>query len=223
MTKFSLLALAFGSVVTVGAMAAPPGGVTFSPNGRTVIVPRLAGAPVMSAHRAAGMPVFDNLATLDPEGVYTVGSGAGFGDVTPGSHPIELAAAFTPSTNVTVTEIDVGAGYISGAKNLIQVRLYQDAGGVPGATLWGHPTTLPVDGTCCAIAALTLHTKTVTLVAGQQYWIGLDVAKDAHDTFAAWYGNVADQVDSGLTAINQGSGWTASPTVPLPAFAVYGE
>jgi hypothetical protein len=214
--------MAGGTAISAAAMAASLGPFTISPDGRTVTVARALNVAPTLAQRAAGTALFDNFATLDPKGVYTVGSGAGFGDVTENSPPIELAVAFTAPATTRVTEIDVGAGYISGTENLVQVHLYQDAGGVPGTEIWSHATALPVDGTCCAIAALKVPPR-VKLTAGLQYWVGLGVAKGAPDTFGAWYGNVADQVDSGLTAINQGSGWTASPALPPPAFGVFGK
>jgi hypothetical protein len=220
MTMIMLLALAGGTAINAAAMAASSGNFSISPDGRTVTVPLALHAGPTLAQRAAGTPLFDNFATLDPKGVYTVGSGSGFGDVSENAPPVELAVAFTAPASTRVTEIDVGAGYISGTKNLVQIHLYQDAGGVPGAEIWSQATALPVDGTCCAIAAVKVPPR-VKLTAGLQYWVGLGVAKGAADTFAAWYGNVADQVDSGLTAINQGSGWTASPALPLPAFGVF--
>lgn len=223
MKKITCLALAIGTVVNVAAIAASPGSLTISPDRRTVIVSRALNVASTPRHLVTGTALFDNFAALDPKGVYTVGSGSAFGDVTANSPPVELAAAFIAPTNATVAEIDVGAGYISGTQNLIQVHLYQDSGGMPGTQIWSHATALPVDGTCCAVAALILRNGKVKLVAGQQYWVGLGIAKDATDTFAAWYGNVADQVDAGLTAINQGSGWTASPALPLPAFGVFGQ
>ena len=222
MKKVMLLALATGASLNVAAMAASPANFTISPDGRTVTVPRTLNVATAPANRAKDSAVFDNLATLDPKGVYTVGSGNGFGDVTENAPPVEIAAAFTAPATTSVTEIDIGAGYISGTQNLVKVHLYQDAGGVPGTELWTHVTTLPVDGTCCEVAALKVPRR-VKLTGGVQYWVGLGVAKEASDTFAAWYGNVADQVDSGLTAINQGNGWTASPALPLPAFGVFGK
>ena len=221
MKKAMLLTLAGGTLVNGAAMAASPA-FTISPDGRTVTVARALDVPPTLAQRAAGTPLFDNLATLDPKGVYTVGSGAGFGDVTDNSPPVELAVAFTAPTTTRVAEVDIGAGYISGTENLVQVHLYQDDGGVPGSEIWSHSVALPVDGTCCAVAALKVPPR-VKLTAGLQYWVGLGVAKGAADTFGAWYGNVADQIDSGLTAINQGSGWTASTTLPLPAFGVFAK
>jgi hypothetical protein len=223
MKKITVLAMAGGAMVNFAAMAAAPGGFTISPDGRTVTVSPAVNTAAAQNHRPQGNVLFDNFASLDPKGVYTVGSGAGFGDVTTNAPPVELAAAFTASRTTSVTEIDVGAGFISGKRNMVLVHLYQDAGGVPGTEIWSHATALPVDGTCCDIAALVLKTQDVKLVAGQQYWVGLGVTKGAAGTFAAWYGNVADQVDAGLTAINQGEGWAASPTVPLPAFAVFGN
>ena len=221
MKKLTLVSLTAGTLLNAAATAAPPVSFTIGSDHRTVTVPSPLNSALTPFHRPAGAEIFDNLATLDPKGVYTVGSGAGFGNVDANSPPVELATAFTAPTTIAVTEIDVGAGFISGAQNLVRVHLYHDAGGVPGTEIWARATALPIDGTCCAVAVL--KTQGVKLKAGQQYWLSLGIAKRAPDTFAAWYGNVADQVDAGLTAINQGSGWTASPTVPLPAFGVFGK
>lgn len=90
MKKVMLLTVAAGASVNVAAMAASPGNFTISPDGRTVAVPRALNVATSPAHRTKDTALFDNLATRDPKGVYTVGSGAGFGNVSENSPPVKM-------------------------------------------------------------------------------------------------------------------------------------
>jgi len=223
MMRMMMFALAWAAAVTGSAQAASSTAVTLSPDKRIVYAP--------SAHRAispyrASRPgqtvIFDNLATLDPKGAYMDGTGFAFGGPNSAIGFAALAAAFTPTQAATVTEVDVAAGYISGAKRDVLVTLYEDTSGKPGSKLWEGHGRMPIDGYCCKIVALDVATGP-QLAPGAQYWIGLRALPNGTDTFAAWLFDVADQVDAAPSAVNVGSGWMVSPALPNVAFAIYGN
>src|ERR1700761_6766346 len=86
------------------------------------------------AHPPKGaVTIFSNLGT--GEDVYNCCTG--FSVVGPEAGPGELwvAAAFTPTSDRIVTEIDVAASYNNGGKNRLLLNLYSDNNGVPGAVL----------------------------------------------------------------------------------------
>ena len=223
MTRTFLCALAVAIAANTACLAATPNSVTITPDGRTVHVgPILHTVTMPRTHRAAGTTIFDNFASLDPNGVYMAGQGFAFGDLG-GTYSFKVAAAFTPAANATVTEIDIAAGVFSGAKSVGQVHLYADASGVPGTELWTHEATLPQEGACCGVVALVLKTGSIKLTAGTQYWVALTTASGAPKTAGSWYFNVADQVDPIPMAFWTSAGWNASPSLPNVAFAVYGK
>ena len=128
--------------LAVTAHAAPPG-VTFSKDGHVAVIS--GGTPVRTpAALPPGLtPIFSNLASIDPNGVYMADIGY---TVSGGSSQFWYGAAFTPASNVTAGEIDIGATYISGSKQALQLQLYADANGLPGQELWSGKATIGVLG-----------------------------------------------------------------------------
>ena len=220
MIRKMLLAFA-GSIAAHAAVAAPPN-FTISADKLVTILKSVPQhfTPLPATHGVTA--IFDNLASLDPKGVYMAGSGYTLGGPQSVVGQAWAAAAFTPAANATVTEIDVAAGYILGTKRDVSIHIYADNGGVPGQDLWSHNARLPTEGSCCAVATVT-DTTGLALTGGTQYWVGITTTKNAPDLFGIWNFNVADQVDPGLTASNLGSGWKANPSLPNLAFAVFGN
>jgi hypothetical protein len=223
MIKIFLLALAGAAAAGSGAVAASAGDVSFNAD-KTITTlnhPARAYMPLAASSRKRTV-IFDNLATLDPKGVYIADTGYTIGGPQSPIGQIWFAAAFTPAANATITEVDVAAGYIEGTKNEVLVEVYSDASGVPGTALWSHKASLPPAGDCCVVAKVKDKTG-IPVKAGTQYWIAIQSAKNASDIFASWNFNDADQVDSALGAENDGSGWKAVATLPNAAFAIYGD
>ena len=217
------LLLACGCVFAIRtiAYAAPPA-FTLSTDQKIVTLNSAAAAFTPFSARSGLTPIFENLATLDPKGVYMAGTGYAIGGPNSAIGQAWYASAFTPAANATASEVDVAAGFIEGTKATLTVHIYADAAGLPGKELWAHNASLPTAGGCCALVAVQVKGG-VPLTAGTQYWVGLTTLGTSEDTFASWFFNVADQVDTGTAAENQGSGWYPQPLLPNVAFGVYSK
>jgi hypothetical protein len=223
MMRMMIFALAWATATMGSTLAASNTGVTLSPDKRIVYSPPAGRATSpYRARRADQVVIFDNFATLDPKGVYMDGTGFAFGGPNSAIGFAALAAAFVPTQAATVTEVEVAAGYIEGAKHDVLVTIYADDSGKPGSKLWQGESKMPIDGTCCKTVALEV-TAGPQLAPGEQYWIGLRALPKGSDTFAAWLFNVADQVDAAPSAVDIGSGWMINQALPNVAFAIYGN
>ena len=223
MKKLTLLAAAAAIATTTAAMAAGPANVTTNADGTLSFAhPTAPSYTPPLAHKKNIPAIFENFANAYPKGLYNATNGASLNGPQTIFGQIWLAAAFTPTANATVREVDVAAGYINGRKKSLVLHIYADASGIPGTELWSHKVALPEFGTCCAIA--TVGDKAgVALTAGTQYWIGLTTLTDAKDAMAAWNLEVFDQVDYGTDAQNRGTGWQPGSFMPQFAFGVYGK
>jgi hypothetical protein len=97
----------------------------------------------------------------------------------------EVAAAFTPSENYSVTQIDVAITFVGGFAPPpgfvapLTLTLNEDSGGIPGAVMetWNTLESAPIPTTFGGPAApltsdvVTVHSVEVPLLAGVQYWI----------------------------------------------------
>jgi len=123
----------------------------------------------------------------------------------------QTAAAFTPTANYDLTQIDV-ALYFPGSPNTsgFILSLNEDAGGVPGKTIesWTGlaAPTLPV-GTSSVVQTVN-PVSTVQLIAGTQYWIV--ATPSASNTFDVWAEDVftIKPGPGGRVATNTGNGWS---------------
>ena len=201
----------------VNANAAPPG-VKFSKDGHVAIIDGGAAGHTQAVLPPGVKPIFSNLASIDPNGVYMADIGY---TVSGGSSQYWYGAAFTPTFNVTAGEIDIGATYISGRKQELQLQLYADANGLPGQALWSGKAAIGViSAGCCALTTAKIKGG-VALTAGTQYWVGVTTLPNGSDTLAIWNFNVSNQVDPESLAENQGAGWVARSWLPGIAFAVF--
>ncbi len=223
MLKKALLVLSVAAVACASTVASAKEGVTLSPDKRMVFArPSGKYTPSLS-HRPGAPAIFSNIGTKYPKGEYFCCEGytiSAAGSVIGSQN--WLAAAFTPASSATVTEIDVAVGYVEGT-NGITVGLYADAGGVPGTLLKSFKVSgLPTFGDCCALAVAKDKTG-VAVTSGTQYWIALTTDSKEKNTWDAWNLNTTDQVDTATIAVNTGSGWEPSEALPGPAFGVYGK
>ncbi|MGD0192443.1 MAG: choice-of-anchor R domain-containing protein [Rhizomicrobium sp.] len=218
-TVFALAAL---TIVSSAAFASGSNGITTSKDGLTTIIPHAVKSYAQQNHRdPKAQPIFSNIGFDYPNGLYFCCYG---GTVSgPGSQVGEQvwqAAAFTPSANATVSELDIGVGYVSGT-NSVNVGLYSDASGVPGTALASADVSgLGTFGSCCMTATLK---KKVAVTAGTQYWVVISTDSKSQSTWAAWNFNSTDQIDPVTEAYNEGSGWTSYSGVPAFSFAVMGK
>jgi hypothetical protein len=144
----------------------------------------------IAAHADAGV-IFSN---LGPGDSFTLTSGRVVGDRTTlfGSVTLEIAAAFTPSSDAIFTGVDFAAELLGQAGDLT-VALLADASGTPGAALETFTVAAPESPSLVSIAS-SLHP---VLNAGTEYW--LDISSNS--TAAWWLDN--DQGIDGPVAQNQ--------------------
>jgi len=104
------------------------------------------------------------------------------------------------------------------APSPLTIRLMEDAGGLPGATLETMQVTVPAGASLVTAASAT----NPLLLNGQTYWIGTDAGTDAGDHFQrAWHLN--NQGQSGNSAANSGGPWFPIVGSPDAAYRVSGD
>ncbi len=225
MIKKALLALVVLAFAGTTAVSAGNVGTSVSKDKRTTFVARGSSKfTTPPAHEKGLKAIFSNVGTLYPKGLYFCCYGDTIsGPSSPIGETIWLAAGFTPANDATVTEIDVGVGWVEGT-NAIVIGLYADDGGVPGKLLHSFKASgLGTFGDCCDLA-VGKDKKGVAVTAGTPYWVGVTTNSKDADIWAAWNFNSTDQIDSVPLAGSDGTTWTSfGGSVPGPSFGVYGK
>jgi len=132
-----------------------------------------------------------------------------------------IALPFTPKSNAHVSELRAGLQYDTGP-NQVNLSLYSDTNGAPGALLAGPVTVtnLPAYGTCCTVAIADFTPVPVT--AGTKYWVVADtpLSGTGSDSSAAWewVGKASVQWAQDFNDF----GWNLTPSDALPAGQVLG-
>jgi hypothetical protein len=223
--KQALAAMALAALVGGGASAATIQGVKLSNDGLWVRVPNGTGHYTAPPKHAPGLSViFSNIAVKYPMGLYFCCSGATVaGPDSPLGAPSWPAMQFTPAADATVTEIDVAVQRISGA-DLVEIALYDDAGGLPGKLLKKFKVSgFGIIGSCCGLSVGKDATG-IAVKGGAPYWVAIITDKNGPDAFANWAFNSTDQLDALPSAVNKGAGWQHNGgAVPAASFAVYGQ
>ena len=169
-------------------------------------------AVVWSVPASAADIVFSNFGpgnTYQGNIGYTLGNG------------IEQAMAFTPSSNFTLAQIDVGIGIVplSGI-NSVMLSLEGASGGLPDGTIESWTLIdLPEFGSTSNTVQTVNPAKPVSLVSGTEYWL----VASASNFEGAW--NLNSSGSTGPVAIKRGSsGWFLSGSaLTQGAFAVQGH
>ncbi len=212
----SLLCLAV-LTLTMAAFAAENHGTTTSKDGRVTIAAR--GSMVTSNFKAPASATFiyNDLSSY-PLGTYWCCEGWTIsGPTSLVGDTFAVGMPFTPSANLTVTEIVVAVGYVSGT-NSIQVFLDADNGGLPGDTLAHfYFANEPSFGSCCTFQFN--NSLGVPVTAGSQYWVV--VGPGAPDTWAAWNDNDTNETAQSFAGYHDGV-WGAAAG-DLGGFAVLGH
>ena len=130
-----------------------------------------------------------------------------------------VAVPFTPKSDSQVSQVGAALQYIYGA-NQVNLSIYGDSSGAPGALLAGPVTVTNLPSyTCCTLGVAVFTPVAVT--AGTQYWVVADtpLTGTGSDFFGAW-----DMVPKIVPiALNDNSGgWFATTAVGLPAVEVLG-
>lgn len=146
---------------------------------------------------------------------------------TNGGQPVGLnltAAAFTPTGNFNLTQIDVALYFANSGTNGFILSLNLDNIGVPGSIIqsWSGLTAPPQSNGTSSIVQTVFPVSTVQLLAGQQYWIVASPA--ASDSFDIWAVNGSVSGPGGREARSTGAGWTVfNNSVNGLAFDVQGS
>jgi len=234
MCKKMLLTLTVLALASLTAFAASDG-VVISKDGRKTIATKRVPGVVRSESSDAGLvKIFDNIGTAYPKGSYWCCEGYTITGPTALSGFPEYweAGAFTPSANYTVTKVEAAVGFVEGVNGLV-LSLYNDASGVPGTPIKSWALTgLPTFGSCCVVETKS-DSAGIPVTSGTQYWIVLKTNAKETTTWAAFNVNDTDQVDPAPTAFycsqdvsgscGNNDKWTASQSIPGPAFAVLGK
>ena len=182
--------------------------------------------------------IFSNLATAYPDSLYfccesLLETGP---TAVPGVFPESWnAAAFTPSSDIMLKEIDLPLSYYQGT-NVIVVVLYDDSGNLPGNVIKKYQVeNMPPPVACCGLVQVN-DRKGTPLVAGKQYWIALETNKRDEDVLLGWNMNTTEQItmirEAGYcsddiahsgTCQSINDTWGLDNGLPEVAFAVYGK
>ncbi len=208
-----------------GNIAVAHPGIILSKGGRVTSVTHGSGLYVAPPpHDDGATVIFSNVATRYPLGLYFCCSGA-----TVSGPNSELnfqswpALQFTPSANMSVTEIDAAVEWIAGTDE-VDLDLYSDSGGLPGTLLKSFKASnLEGNAGCCGFA-VGKDSQGIAVTAGTPYWVAVTSDANGTDTFANWMFNSTDQLDKVPSAVNKGSGWVSNGgAVPAMSVAVYGK
>jgi len=171
---------------TMNAMAARKDGIVLSKDGRRTISTNAPSRGQPYIENNAGLTtIFDNLAHKYPDGLYWCCAGATIEGSGSGGPEWWQAAAFTPSTSLNLTKIEIAVGYIDGIYTDVLLSLNNDDGtGKPGTVIekW-KVTGLTAFGACCEVE--TKRSAGIPVTAGTQYWLVVSTEKKS-DVFAAW-------------------------------------
>ena len=87
-------------------------------------------------------------------------------------HAYGVAEQFVPSSNVSISHLYAGVGYVSGTQK-VTLTLYTDNGNnQPGTKLAsGHGTATTAFGFCCGLVKAKI--KSQSLTAGTPYWVAI--------------------------------------------------
>ncbi|GAA0764811.1 hypothetical protein LRH25_09825 [Ideonella azotifigens] len=144
------------------------------------------------------------------------------------SDPLQNAAVpFTPAINANLTKMVLPVALGAGNRSTLNIVVYADANGVPGAPLFTWTDVTPFDWKtekgaiypCCSYVQVTTA-ETIALTAGVQYWVGT-VTTAGSDVSAIWLNN-ANGTTGGYATYGTSGSWIKAASATLPALSVYG-
>jgi hypothetical protein len=165
--------------------------------------------------------IFNNL-TTDPLNLYDIING-GYYVAGPTNGVISdsqwMALPFaTKAAAVHAKSLQTAIGYISGTKQ-VRIRIFTDAGGVPGTAVGGGSTTTVADlGICCALTTVNIAGAGAALTANTAYWLVADNTAGAPDFLSAWQATLVNDTIGGNVA---NGGWFAFSGL-IPAAKISG-
>lgn len=132
------------------------------------------------------------------------------------------ANEFTAMASGSISQIDVGVGWVLSASDTFYAALYTDNGGLPGTQLgyWGNLTSNQEEGGCCGLVSIT-GISGISLTAGENYFLVMGPMNVNDDSWLAWnWSNSATGLD--LYSTDGGQTWNSNGTQPQGAFDIIG-
>jgi hypothetical protein len=98
------------------------------------------------------------------------------------------ALPFTPKTDVRAKTLNAAIAWTSAFPAIIDLGIYTDNGGLPGALLTGSQGTaeVPLSGQCCTLATARLSGSGIALTGGVQYWLVASPNSGAENFMGIW-------------------------------------
>jgi hypothetical protein len=155
---------------------------------------------------------------------WTVGGSGTLGE------PFTAANEFTAGATGSVSQIDIGIGYVTGVNSFF-VSVYTDDGGLPGTLLdqFNGLSSSTNFGSCCGLVSITGITG-LSLTAGQNYFLVIGPTNLDSTTWEAWNLNSTGATGTDLYATSgcqNGSGngctWNSNGTQTIGAFDIVGS
>ena len=133
------------------------------------------------------------------------------------------ANLFTSLSSGSVSQIDLGVGYVAG-QNDFYAAVFTDNNGLPGTQLFrvDNLSSSQNFGGCCGIITISGITG-LTLTAGQQYFVVLGPENLGSTVWEAWNYNSQNITGLDLFSTDGGNNWTSNGTgFDLGAFDILG-
>jgi len=134
------------------------------------------------------------------------------------------ANEFTSLASGSVSQIDLGVGYVSGFLNQFYAAVYTvGADGLPGTEIWSQSdlTSNQQFGGCCGLVTLT-GISGLTLSAGQSYFVVLGPEDINNNAYLAWNLNSTGATGIDLFSRDGGQTWTSNGEQTIGAFDILG-
>ena len=130
-----------------------------------------------------------------------------------------IGEQFQVSPGGSVSQIDVGVGYVEGT-NLFKVSLYTDSAGLPGTVLdsWSNLASPQAFGGCCGLITIT-GISGLSLSTGTNYWLTVAPEDVGSTLWGAWnFSNSA--LSNQAVSSDGGATWGSSGFTNQGAFDV---
>ena len=158
----------------------------------------------------------------DPQNVYQCCTGwtvSGSGTL---GTSFTAANEFTAMASGSVSQIDIGIGYVTGV-NSFYAAVYTDSNGLPGTQMerWDNLSSQTTFGQCCGLVTISNITG-LSLTAGQSYFLVLGPENLGDTSWLAWNENSTNTSGLDLYSTDGGHTWNSNGTQPLGAFDILG-
>jgi hypothetical protein len=133
------------------------------------------------------------------------------------------ANSFISMASGSVSQIDIGIGWVLSPSNTFYAAVFTDNGGMPGTQLWREDNlTSPQQfGGCCGVVTIS-GISGLTLTAGQQYFVVLGPENIRDNTWLAWNLNSTGATGLDLYSTDGGQSWNSNGEQTVGAFDIIG-